>query len=58
MSFDALISWLIRSNWLFLAIWIVLLAGAAAAGFGQNPEGVLASRASSRKHGPRTRANP
>ncbi len=29
MNFDPLISRLIRSNWLFLALWIALLAAAA-----------------------------
>jgi hypothetical protein len=36
MNFDSLISWLIRGNWLFIAIWIALLAGATAAGFGES----------------------
>jgi hypothetical protein len=41
MNFDSLISWLIRSNWLFMAIWIALLAGATAAGFGQSAFGLV-----------------
>ena len=41
MSFESLISFLIRSDWVFLASWIVLLGAAFAAAF---PEGSAASR--------------
>jgi putative exporter of polyketide antibiotics len=41
MSFESLISFLIRSDWVFLASWIVLLGAAFAAAF---PEGPAASR--------------
>jgi hypothetical protein len=33
MDFDAINSWLMHANWLFLAIWLVLLAAAVRACF-------------------------
>jgi uncharacterized BrkB/YihY/UPF0761 family membrane protein len=48
MRFESLISFLIRTNWLFLGGWIVLLGAAFAAAF---PEGPAASQENSRSEG-------
>ena len=48
MGFESLISFLIRSDWVFLASWIVLLGAAFAAAF---PEGSAASQKNPRSEG-------
>jgi uncharacterized BrkB/YihY/UPF0761 family membrane protein len=48
MSFESLISFLIRTNWVFLAGWIVLLGAAFAASF---PDGSAASQKDPRSQG-------
>ena len=50
MNFDVMISLLIRSNWLFVATWIAMLAGATAAGFRPGSQSLARSDSKSRRH--------
>jgi hypothetical protein len=40
VNFEAVISWLLRCDWFFLAVWIAALAGATAVTFWQAPVSV------------------
>ena len=64
MNFDAVISWLLRCDWFFLAGWTAALAGATATVFGQAPVSIACWKNGPLQHpklwksGSQSRVNP